>query len=183
MEVTPARDVWPWLVRHAGWLLWRYHVNGNKKKAFEDCFGKPYQGEVMNFAEAALFRVAVSPSGRTRGGIREGRAEARFVRGIWLGKTTESDDHLFATDSGVYTTRTVKRVPDTEQRRADLVKSLQGNAEEQACKTASGKTSQDRDSASGPSCPSLSLCSRQGEWTELSIWADGYRPWGRSSSP
>ena len=31
-----------------------------------------------------------------------------------------------ATDTGVCTTRTVKRVPDTEQRRADLVKSLQG---------------------------------------------------------
>ena len=63
----------------------------------------------MEFAEAALFRVAVSPSG----------ADARFVRGIWLGKTTESDEHLFANES-------VNRVPDTEQKRADLVKGLQG---------------------------------------------------------
>ena len=80
----------------------------------------------MKFAEAALFRVAVSPSSKIRDGIRQGRADARFVRGMWLGKTTECDEHLFATDTGVYTTRTVKRVPDTEQRRADLVKSLQG---------------------------------------------------------
>ena len=43
-----------------------------------------------------------------------------------LGKTTESDEHLFATDTGVYTMRTVNRVPETEQRRAYLVKSLQG---------------------------------------------------------
>ena len=57
---------------------------------------------------------------------RQGRADARFVRGMWLGKTTESDEHLFATVTGVYTPRTVKRVPDTEQRRADLVKKLQG---------------------------------------------------------
>ena len=98
-------DVWPWLVRHAGWLLERYHVKANKKTALEDCFGKPYQGEVMKFAEAALFRVAVSPSGRIRDGIRQGRADARFFRGIWLGKTTESDEHLFATDTGVHTTR------------------------------------------------------------------------------
>ena len=80
----------------------------------------------MKFAEAALFRVAVSPSGKIRDGIRQGRADARFVRGMWLGKTTESDEHLFATDTGVYTTRTVKRVPATEQRRPDLVKSLHG---------------------------------------------------------
>ena len=71
----------------------------------------------MKFAEAALFRLAVASSGRVRSGIRQGRADARFVRGVRLGKTT---------DTGVYTTRTVKRVPDTEQRRADLVKSLQG---------------------------------------------------------
>ena len=126
MEVTPAMDVWPWLMRHAGWLLEWYHVKCNKKTAFEDCFGKPYQGEVMKFAEAALFRMAVPPCGRVRSEIRQDRADARFVRGMWLGKTAESDEHLFATDSGVYTTRTVTRVPDTEPRRADLVNSLQG---------------------------------------------------------
>ena len=53
-------DVLPWLVRHAGWLLEGYHVKGNKMTAFEDCFWKPYQGELMKFAEAALFRVAVT---------------------------------------------------------------------------------------------------------------------------
>ena len=37
-----------------------------------------------------------------------------------------TDEHLFATDEGVFTTRTVKRVPDTEQREGDLVKNGQG---------------------------------------------------------
>ena len=50
-EVTPAMDTWPWPVQHAGWLLERYHVKGNKEKAFEDCCGKPYQGEILKFAE------------------------------------------------------------------------------------------------------------------------------------
>ena len=45
MEVTPVLDVWQWLVRHAGWLLERYHVKCNKKTAFEECCGKSYQGE------------------------------------------------------------------------------------------------------------------------------------------
>ena len=80
----------------------------------------------MKFAEAALFGVAVSPSGKIRHGVRQGRADARFVRGMWLRKTTEFLEHLFATDTGVYTTRTVKRVPDSEQKRADLMRSLQG---------------------------------------------------------
>ena len=52
-EVTPAMDVWPWLVGRAGWLCERYHVKANKKTAFEDCFGKPCQGEVMKFADGS----------------------------------------------------------------------------------------------------------------------------------
>ena len=48
-----------------------------------------------------------------------------LLRECRLGKTTESEQ-LFANELGVYTTRTVKRVPDTEQKRADLVKGLQG---------------------------------------------------------
>ena len=87
----------------------RYHVKANKKTAFEDWFGKAYQGEVMKFAEATLFRVG----GKIRDGVRQGRADARFVRGTWLGKTAESHEHLFA------------RVPDSSQKRADFVGSLQ----------------------------------------------------------
>ena len=37
IEATPAMDIWPWLVRHAGSLLERYHVKGNKT-AFEGLF-------------------------------------------------------------------------------------------------------------------------------------------------
>ena len=99
----------------------------NKKTAFEDCFGKPNQGEVMKFVEAALFRVAVSPSGEIRNGVRQGRADARFVRGMWLGKDQRTPMNILSrTSLGVYTTRTAKQVPDSEQKRADLVRSLQG---------------------------------------------------------
>ena len=129
-----------------GW----YHVKANKKTAFEDCFGKPYQGEVMKFVEAAMFRVAVSPSGKIGDGVRQGGADTRFVRGIWLGKTTESDEHLFANELGVYTTRTVKRVPDSERKRADFVRSLQGKT----CRTSGRQTAQD--SSSSTPCPDTS---------------------------
>ena len=48
-------------------------------------FGETRWMVVMKFAEAALFCVAVSPSGKIRDGIRQGRADARFVRGVLLG--------------------------------------------------------------------------------------------------
>ena len=117
LEVTPAMDVWPRLVRHAGWFLGRYRVKADKETAFEDRFGKAYQGEVMKFAEAVLFRVAVSPSGKIRDGVRQGRADGKFVRGIKLGKT--------------------------EQKRADSVRSLQRTPWDRVAGRPSGKTSQD----------------------------------------
>ena len=88
--------------------------------------GSPGRGEILKFAEAALFRLAVSQSGKVRSEVRQGRSDARLVRGIWLGKTLDSDEHLFGTDEGVFTTRKVKRDPDSSQRRGDLVKKFQG---------------------------------------------------------
>ena len=107
MEETPAMGMWQWLVRHAGWLLERYHVKGNKKTVFEDCFEKLYQGEFMKFAEVALFRVQ---------DLSAGYGLAR------LG----SDEHLFATDGGVYTTRTGETSSRHRATTARLVKSRLG---------------------------------------------------------
>ena len=137
LDVTQPWMCGQWLVRHAGWLLERYHVKVNKKTAFEDCFGKPYQGGVMKFAKAALFRVAVSPSGKIRDGVRQGRADARFVRGIWLGKTTDSE--------------TSSRLRAKASR---LGEKLAGNSVGQTCRTPSRKTAQD--SSSSTTCPDAS---------------------------
>ena len=53
-------------------------MKGDKKTAFEDCCGKPYQGEVMKFAEAAFFHFAVSPSGKLRSEARQGRGACKI---------------------------------------------------------------------------------------------------------
>ncbi|CAK0896486.1 unnamed protein product, partial [Prorocentrum cordatum] len=104
----------------------RYHAKANHRTAHEDSYGKAYQGEVLKFGEAALFKLSVTATGKLRGGVRQGRVDARFERGIWLGKTIESDEHLFGTSEGVFTARTVKRVPVLEQNRADLIKAIKG---------------------------------------------------------
>ena len=81
IEVTPAMDVWM--------VAWKV----SRERQQEDSVRRLFRETVPLF-----------PRGRIRDGIRQGRADARFVSGIWPGKTTESDEHLFATDIGVYTT-------------------------------------------------------------------------------
>ena len=125
MEVTPAVDVWAWLVRHAGWLLERYHhVEGTRRQHSKIVSGKRYQEEVMKFAEAALFRLAVSPNGRVRNEIKQGRADDDFS--VAYGLARPQNPMNISSLRIQECTQRVKRVPDTEQRRANLVRSLQG---------------------------------------------------------
>ena len=58
-------------------------------------------GLVAPFSDGIVGSMRGS-SQKVRDGERQGRADATLVRGIWLEKTTESDEHRFATDTGVY---------------------------------------------------------------------------------
>ena len=63
-----------------------------------------------------LYRHAHSKSGRKPGSKRQKKADARFERGIMLGKSNESDEFLIGTDeSGIMTARTVRRLEQTKQ--------------------------------------------------------------------
>ena len=46
------------------------------------------------------------------------KGKVSWFSGIWLGKDTESDQHFVADASGVFKTRSVKRLPPSRQ--ADL---------------------------------------------------------------
>ena len=38
IQIGPDDDIWPWLVRHSGWCIERFHVRGNGTTSFEDWF-------------------------------------------------------------------------------------------------------------------------------------------------
>ena len=46
---------WPWLVRHAAWLLNRYHTGPSGKTAFNQLNSMAYTGEAMEFGETVLW--------------------------------------------------------------------------------------------------------------------------------
>ena len=51
---------------------------------------------------------------------------SRFIPGIWLGKATESDEHIVGTAQGVYTARSVRAKNDQEIWNSGLIKSMKG---------------------------------------------------------
>ena len=112
-ELSVHSALFTWLVRHAQWLVNRYLCNAAGTTAFERRWGKRYNGFICRFGETVLFRQQRATKGMPA-----------FVRGIWLGKDTESDQHFVADSSGVFKTRSVKRLPPAQQADFQLLQSV-----------------------------------------------------------
>ena len=106
VELSVHSALFTWLVRHSQWLVNRYLQNSEGKTAFERRWGKRYNGFLCRFGETVLFRRP------------QHKGKVSWFSGIWLGKDTESDQHFVADASGVFKTRSVKRLPPSKQ--ADL---------------------------------------------------------------
>ena len=90
-------QIMAWLVRHVGWLIFRYVVRqATGMTSYQMLRGKQYRGEIAMIGEDVWARVP---------GERRLKADAQWRRGIWLGKTDKSDEHLVA-DAGAPRTRT-----------------------------------------------------------------------------
>ena len=63
-----------------------------------------FQSPLLNFAEAVLAKES---------GVQEGKLGSSWGLGIWLGRSTRTNEHLVGTTVGVIKARTVKRRPGT----------------------------------------------------------------------
>eukprot|EP00971_Amphidinium_carterae_P345847 6487010-Amphidinium_carterae.1 len=114
MELTPDHTLWAWLVRHSGWCIERLHIRGTGTTAYQDTFGQSYKGALVQFGEACLFRYAFPKSGKVKH-LKIGKADLRFRKGLFVGKSYESDEFLFLTEAGCFASRTLKRLPKEAQ--------------------------------------------------------------------
>ena len=96
VELSVHSALFTWLVRHAQWLVNRYLQNVQGTTAFERRWGRRYNG----------------------------KGKLSWFHGIWLGKDTESDQHFVADATGVFKTRSVKRLPPSRQSDLSLVQSV-----------------------------------------------------------
>ena len=127
MHIKPEDVVWPWLVRHTAWVIERMHTKQSGHPAFRDTTGEWYKGELVPCGETVLFRHARSKSGRKPLGKRQQKADARFDRGIFLGKSEETDGYIIgAKEYGVLTARTAKRLEPSKQHDREMMARIIG---------------------------------------------------------
>ena len=92
----------PFLVRHCAWLIMHYQVKSGGKTAYERLRGRPYQGQVAEFAEVVHFR----DPGK---GADMPKLDDRRKLGLWLGKSLASEEHYVDTSAEVRLRSVVNR--------------------------------------------------------------------------
>ncbi|CAE7038143.1 unnamed protein product, partial [Symbiodinium sp. CCMP2592] len=106
--------VFPWLVRHAGWLISRFLVKQDGRTPYERLRGRDFRGEVAECCEVVHYKLDKEKTGKL---------DKQTSVGVWLGKSLASDEHFLGTAQGIRRCRSIWRRP--EEKRWEL-KHLEG---------------------------------------------------------
>ena len=106
------------MVKHANWLLNRYLIHEDGRTSLERRWGKASALAVTEFGETVLFRV--------HGRHHVNKADAAFNPGIWLGRETDSGEHLIGTSSGAAKTRSIRRLAPSERWQTEIFSAFKG---------------------------------------------------------
>ena len=85
----------PWIVRHSSWLLNRFqgHRRQRGQTSFQLQRGEEYQSQIFKFGDVV--------TGMHPYALGQPKLQARFTQGIWLGKLSETEDHIVGTPGGI----------------------------------------------------------------------------------
>ena len=101
-----VKQIWAWLLRHAGWQISRYKPKGNGVAAYKQAYGEHYTHEVVPLTEIVLVGASWP---------------------VWVGRSDLSDEHIVLTPGGRVLSRTIRRLELSRRHDAgflDMVKGL-----------------------------------------------------------
>ena len=67
VKIDPRHPLWPWAIKHAGWLVSRFQRRSTGLTAWETVHGGNYSGDILPFGEACLARIPRPKTRFTRG--------------------------------------------------------------------------------------------------------------------
>ena len=81
LQISPAMNVWPWLIRHSAWSRARFGVKANLRTAYEDAFG----------SQKGIFLGKMNETDEFLIGTPRGVHSARSIRRLEMRLTWSSD--------------------------------------------------------------------------------------------
>ena len=124
--LSPGHNLWPWMVRWASFIRSRFGVKANGRTAYQDAFDTAFTGDILPFGETAMFRMPASRTGAVQGRKRVLKGDSLWRPGIFLGRTLQSAEYLFGTKDGVYTARSLRRLPPGQRANRELMANFVG---------------------------------------------------------
>ena len=73
-EIGDTHPVFPWIARHASWLMTRFLVKATGTTAYAAVYGEEYRREIVPFGEAIMIKIPVPDHRGIRPGVRAHRA-------------------------------------------------------------------------------------------------------------
>ena len=95
--------VYAWALIHSAWLHNHFSVK-RAMTSYERTTGRFYSGKVAMYGETVFGYLKTSLKGLPQ-----------WTKGIWLSKTMSNDCHIIGTPTGIFTTRSIRRLPDSFQ--------------------------------------------------------------------
>merc|ERR1712194_690774 len=126
MKITPDMPIWAWIGRRAAWLLSRYAVRPSGRTAYEETFDSSYASEIGVFGEIMYMKEATSKTGQQQQKRRVRGADTTWRKGIWVGRSEPTNEHILLTDVGLRLTNTVRRMPLESRFDSDVLKKALG---------------------------------------------------------
>ena len=116
-ELDVSSNLTPWLVRHAAWLIARYHTRSRDGMTpYKLVTGGDCNHPVATLGEIVLGKVP-SP---------KGKIQRRWIKGVWLGKLDRDDSNVLGTASGAIAVRSIRRLPKEGQISSELMAAMKG---------------------------------------------------------
>ena len=112
------KPIWAWLLRHAGWQISRYKHKGNRMTAYKPTVNialmKSYLSQKSFLSGFRGQHIVVSQAENAWH-----KGDAVIIKGVWVGRTETSDEHVVLTPGGRVFSRTIRRLEPS--RRHDVV--------------------------------------------------------------
>ena len=118
-KLSATKSITTWIIRHTAFLQTRFFVGKDGKTPVKRRHLKVYTNQLLPFGSAVDAKVRDEETDRSK-------FDPRFFPGIWLGRATESDEHIVGTALGAYTARSVRAKNYQEIWNSGLTKSMKG---------------------------------------------------------
>ena len=110
-KISPTGPIFAWLIIHAANMMNLFETGKDGRVPYQRLRGRKMHAELVEFGECILYQPLKH--------LELGKAEPRWMPGIFLGIKLNSSEKVIATEGGIIKVRTIRRKLEAERWNAE----------------------------------------------------------------